>query len=51
MLVGEEVWIIDSAAVPAALQPVVNALALALGMSVERVSDGSGVIGAREQRR
>lgn len=51
MLVGEEVWIIDSAAVPAALQPVVNALALALGMSVERVSDGSGVIGTREQRR
>lgn len=38
MLVGDEVWILDSAAVPAALQPLVNALALA--MSVERVQEG-----------
>ncbi|WP_322814163.1 hypothetical protein [Chloroflexus sp.] len=40
MLVGDEVWILDSAAVPAALQPLVNALALALAMSVERVQEG-----------
>ncbi|MCX7861056.1 MAG: hypothetical protein N2385_13255 [Chloroflexus sp.] len=39
MIVGDEVWIIDSAAVPAALQPLVNAMALALGMSVERVAE------------
>lgn len=39
LLVGDEVWIIDSAAVPAALQPLVNAMALALGMSVERVNE------------
>ncbi|MGQ9614215.1 MAG: hypothetical protein ACUVSL_10605 [Chloroflexus sp.] len=42
MLVGGEVWILDSAAVPAALQPLVNALALALAMSVERVQEGQG---------
>ncbi len=41
MLVGDEVWIIDSAAVPAELQPLVNALALALGMSVERAAPAS----------
>jgi hypothetical protein len=40
MLVGDEVWILDSAAVPAALQPLVNALALALALSVERVQEG-----------
>ncbi|WP_298815981.1 hypothetical protein [Chloroflexus sp.] len=37
MLVGDEVWIIDSAAVPAALQPLVNAMALATSLPVERV--------------
>ncbi len=51
MLVGEEIWIIDSAVVPAALQPVVNALALALGMSVERVSDRSDGLREREGKR
>lgn len=39
LLVGDEVWIIDSAAVPAALQPLVNAMVLALGMPVERVTE------------
>ncbi|MEF3274278.1 MAG: hypothetical protein K6356_07735 [Chloroflexus sp.] len=39
MLVGDEVWIIDSAAVPAALQPLVNAMALALSLPVERVAE------------
>ncbi|WP_298404556.1 hypothetical protein [uncultured Chloroflexus sp.] len=39
LLVGDEVWIIDSAAVPAALQPLVNAMVLALGMPVERVAE------------
>lgn len=39
MIVGDEVWIIDSAVVPAALQPLVNAMALALSVSVERVNE------------
>ncbi|WP_322489790.1 hypothetical protein [Chloroflexus sp.] len=39
LLVGDEVWIIDSAVVPAALQPLVNAMVLALGMPVERVNE------------